>query len=273
MAQEESRNLSENIQWGYQRKFENGDIFTKYKNFMGYQCENGNLVIVPEQAEVVKTIFNLYLDGMTLQQIKEQLEGQRIKTATGKDVWATYVIQKMFKNETYKGCTMFQKTYTEDYITGKRKVNHGERAKYYVEDTHPAIVSKDVFDRVQAEMKRREKIVRNNDGSIEAPKNKINSKYILGNLLVCGDCGASYRRRTERGKVLWRCATRIEKGKDECSLSPTLNEEWLKEQLSELICDGTYHEGAVKSKVDRIEVYDGYIIVKGYDGSSTKVCL
>lgn len=273
LAQEESRNLSENIQWGYQRKFENGDIFTKYKNFMGYQCENGNLVIVPEQAEVVKTIFNLYLDGMTLQQIKEQLEGQRIKTATGKDVWATYVIQKMFKNETYKGCTMFQKTYTEDYITGKRKVNHGERAKYYVEDTHPAIVSKDVFDRVQAEMKRREKIVRNNDGSIEAPKNKINSKYILGNLLVCGDCGASYRRRTERGKVLWRCATRIEKGKDECSLSPTLNEEWLKEQLSELICDGTYHEGAVKSKVDRIEVYDGYIIVKGYDGSSTKVCL
>ncbi|WP_330400955.1 recombinase family protein [Sporanaerobium hydrogeniformans] len=76
LAQEESRNLSENIQWGYQRKFENGDIFTKYKNFMGYKCENGNLFIVPEQAEVVKTIFMLYLDGMTLQQIKEQLESQ-----------------------------------------------------------------------------------------------------------------------------------------------------------------------------------------------------
>lgn len=92
LAQEESRNLSENIQWGYQRKFENGDIFTKYKNFMGYQCENGNLVIVPEQAEVVKTIFNLYLDGITLQQIKKQLEHQQIKTSTGKELWATYVI-------------------------------------------------------------------------------------------------------------------------------------------------------------------------------------
>ena len=273
LAQEESRNISENIQWGYQRKFENGDIFTKYKNFMGYKCENGNLVNVPEQAEVVKTIFNLYLDGMTLQQIKEHLESQQIKTAAGKDVWATYVIQKMLKNEKYKGCTMFQKTFTEDYITGKRKVNYGERTKYYVEDTHPAIVSKDIFDRVQEEMKRRERIVRNDDGSIEASKSKFNSKYILGNLLVCGDCGASYRRRMERGKVLWRCATRIEKGKDECALSPTLNEEWLKEQLSELICHGIYDESVVKSKVDRIEVYDGHILIKGYNGSNIKVCL
>lgn len=268
LAQEESRNLSENIQWGYQRKFENGDIFTKYKNFMGYKCENGNLVIVPKQAEVVKVIFMLYLDGMTLQQIKEHLESHKIKTATGKDIWSTYVIQKMLKNEKYKGCTMFQKTFTEDYLTGKRKVNHGERTRYYIEDTHLAIVSKDVFDRVQAEMKRRERIVRNNDGSIEASKNKFNSKYILGNLLVCGDCGASYRRRTERGKVLWRCATRIERGKNECALSPTINEEWLKEELSKLICHGIYDESVVKSEVDRIEVYDGHILIKRYDVKS-----
>ncbi len=273
LAQEESRNLSENIKWGYQRKFENGDIFTKYKNFMGYKCENGNLIIVPEQAEIVKLIFTLYLDGMTLQQIKEHLESQKIKTATGKDIWATYVIQKMLKNEKYKGCTMFQRTFTEDYLTEKRKVNHGERAKYYIEDTHPAIVSKDVFDRVQQEMKRRERIVHNDDGSAESAKSKFNSKYILGNLLVCGDCGACYRRRTERGKVLWRCATRIEKGKNECALSPTLKEEWLKEQLTALICNGTFDEGAVKSKVDRIEVYDGYILVKGYEGSSVICCV
>ena len=113
---------------------------------------------------------------------------------------------------------MFQKTFTEDYLTGKTRVNHGERAKYYVEVTHPAIVSEDVFDRVQEVMKRRERIVRNNDGSsIEESKSKINCKYILGNLLVCGDCGASYGRRTERGKVLWKCDTRIEKGKDKLS--------------------------------------------------------
>ena len=158
-------------------------------------------------------------------------------------------------------------------ITGKRKVNHGERAKYYVEDTHPAIVSKDIFDRVQEEMKRRERIVRNDDGSIETSKNKFNSKYILGNLLVCGDCGASYRRRTERGKVLWRCAIRIEKGKNECALSPSINEEWLKERLTALICEGTYDESLVKNKVDMIEVYDGYVLVKEYDRAIIKACL
>ena len=112
---------------------------------MGYKCEKGSLVIVHEQAEIVRTIFRLYLDGMTLQQIKEYLERNKIKTVTGKDVWATYVIQKMLKNEKYKGCTAFQKTYTNDFISGKRKINHGERTKYYVEDTHPAIVSNDIL--------------------------------------------------------------------------------------------------------------------------------
>ncbi|MCQ2022999.1 zinc ribbon domain-containing protein [Clostridium butyricum] len=96
---------------------------------------------------------------------------------------------------------------------------------------------------------------------------------MLGNLLVCGDCGASYRRRTERGKVLWRCATRIEKGKNECSLSPTINEKWLIEQLSELICNGTYNERLVKNKVDRIEVYDGHIVIKRYDVRSVICCV
>lgn len=75
-------------------------------------------------------------------------------------------------------------------------MNHGERAKYYIEDTHPAIVSKDVFDKVQEEMKRRERIVRNDGGNTEVLKSKFNSKYILGNLLVCRDCGAFYRRKT-----------------------------------------------------------------------------
>lgn len=65
LAQDESRNISENIQWGFQRKFENGNIFTKYKNFMGYGYVDGEIVIVPEQAEIVRTIFDLYLQGLT----------------------------------------------------------------------------------------------------------------------------------------------------------------------------------------------------------------
>ena len=95
LAQDESRNTSENIQWGFQRKFEKGDIFTKYKNFIGYTCVGGEIVIVPEQAEVVRKIFELYLQGLTFGQIKVYLESLGIKTVTGNNHWDTTTIQKM----------------------------------------------------------------------------------------------------------------------------------------------------------------------------------
>lgn len=98
IGQEESRNLSEIIQWGIKRKFEKG-LFSSYKHFMGYQCVEGELVIVPEQAKVVRLIFELYLRGYTFSQIKKYLEDSGIKTVTGKEVWSTNVIQQMLKNE------------------------------------------------------------------------------------------------------------------------------------------------------------------------------
>ena len=120
LAQEESKNISENIQWGFQRKFERGDIFTKYKNFMGYTCVDGEMVIVPEEAEVVKKIFELYLQGLSFGQIKAYLESMDIKTVTGNEHWDASTIQKMLQNEKYKGDTRLQKTYTEDFMTGKK---------------------------------------------------------------------------------------------------------------------------------------------------------
>lgn len=116
LAQDESRNISENIQWGIQRKFEKGDIYINYKNFMGYTCVEGEIVIVPEQAAVVRKIFEFYLQGLTLGQIKMYLESMDIKTVTGKEFWDTTTIQKMLKNEKYKGDTLLQKTYTEDFM-------------------------------------------------------------------------------------------------------------------------------------------------------------
>lgn len=151
VAQEESRNISENMQWAVTRRFEQG-TFTNYKAFMGYQCIEGELVIVPEQAEVVKMIFDFYLTGYTFAQIKAELEKRNIKTATGKSQWDTTTIQKMLKNEKYKGDSLFQKTFTEDYLNGIRKKNEGQRPKYYVKDSHPAIISPEIFDRVQEEM-------------------------------------------------------------------------------------------------------------------------
>ena len=149
VAQEESRNTSNSIKWGYQRRFERGEIQTKYKNFMGYTEKNGELVIVPEEATIVKKIFELYAEGYSIRKICSYLEENGIKTKTGKAKWAPNVISKMLHNEKYKGCTLMQKTYSEDLLTGKRKKNNGEVRQYYYEDSHPAIVSKKLYDAVQ----------------------------------------------------------------------------------------------------------------------------
>ncbi|NMB98608.1 MAG: recombinase family protein, partial [Clostridiaceae bacterium] len=271
LAQDESRNTSEDIQWGFQRKFEKGDILTKYKNFMGYTCVDGEIVIVPEQAEVVKKFFDLYLHGLTLRQIKAYLEAQGIKTVTGKEVWDTKTIQRMLTNEKYKGDTMLQKTFTEDFISGKKVKNVGQRSRYYIRNSHPAIVSSEVFDKVQEEMAKRSRVVSNEDGTVKIRGSKYNGKYLLGNLLVCGDCGASYRRRTERGKVVWRCATRIENGKDACPHSPTLDEGWLQDTLVVAVCqNGTYDEGMIRSEVDKVQVFDTFIIIVRNNESQEK---
>ena len=260
LAQDESRNKSEDIQWGLQRKFEKGDIFTKYKSFMGYTCVDDNLTIVPEQAEVVKKIFDLYLQGLSLGQIKSYLESQGIKTAMGKETWDTKTVHKMLKNEKYKGDTMLQKTVTENFMTGKKIKNTGQRNRYYIKDSHPAIVSAEVFDKVQEEMAKRARFVSNEDGTLETSGSKYDSKHILGNLIVCGYCGASYRRRTERGKVVWRCAKRIEKGKVECFNSPTLNEEWIKRELCEMICQNdVYDENIIRNKVKNILIFNEHL--------------
>ncbi|WP_353681834.1 recombinase family protein [Pelotomaculum sp. PtaB.Bin117] len=274
LAQDESRNTSENIQWGFQRKFDKGDIFTKYKNFMGYTCVDGEIVIVPEQAEVVRNIFDLYLKGLTFGQIKSYLESQGVKTVTGKEHWDTTTIQKMLKNEKYKGDTLLQKTFTEDYMTGKKVKNIGQRSRYYVKDSHPAIVSAEVFGKVQEEMAKRARLLHNDDGTIESSASKYNGKYLLGNLLVCGNCGASYRRRTERGKVVWRCATRIEKGKEACSHSPTLCEVWVKNILGKMVYEnGAYDENIIRDNVDKILIFDKHIEIRNIDGSKINVSI
>ena len=153
LAQEESRNISENIRWGVVRKFEKGKVIVNCTKFMGYtKNEDGDLVIVPEEAEIVKLIFRLYLEGYSTGKIAKHLEEQEIKTATGQDKWHSTVIDKMLRNEKYMGDALLQKTYTVDFMTKKKVKNTGIVPQYYVEDDHEAIIPKELFYRVQEEM-------------------------------------------------------------------------------------------------------------------------
>ncbi len=251
LAQEEIRNMSENIQWGFKRRFEQGITLNNYKYFYGYDVINGELVINEQQAAVVRDIYEWYLQGMSLGQIKKRLEEKKIKTASGKDVWSKSVIQEMLCNEKYMGDCMLQKYFTEDYLSGKKAKNIGQRDKYYVHDSHEGIISKEKFLEVACEMNRRKNLAVKNDDEIVKKGRKYNPQNVLGNILECEECGAAFRRRTERGKVVYRCATRMEKGREACKESPTVGEEWIKEELGKRVCGGEYDEEVVRKKVDK----------------------
>lgn len=254
LAQEEIRNMSENIQWGFKRRFEQGVTLNNYKYFYGYNVVDGELVVNEQQAEVVRNIFDWYLQGMSLGQIKRRLEENQIKTASGKSVWSKSVIQEMLCNEKYMGDCMLQKYFTEDFLTGKKARNTGQRDRYYVHDSHQGIVSKERFLEVACEMNRRKSMTVAADGNMVKKNRKYNPQNTLGNILECEECGATFRRRTERGKVVYRCATRIEKGRKACKESPTIEEEWIKTEIGKKVCGGEYDEEVVKEKVDRILV-------------------
>ena len=236
-AQEESRNISENCRWGLVRRFEDGKVIVNHSKFMGYtKDKDGNLIIVPEEAEVVRRIFRLFLEGNSSYRIKQILEADGIRTATGNTVWQATVIDKMLVNEKYMGDALLQKTYTVDFLTKKKVMNKGIVPQYYVEDDHEPIIPKELFHRVQEEKARRASIYRadTKKKNIEI-KGKYSSKYVLSDIMVCAECGQPYRRQvwSKYGakRAVWRCDNRLKHGSKRCKHSPTLKEEILHEAI------------------------------------------
>lgn len=179
------------------RRFEKGKVIVNHNKFMGYtKNENGELVIVPEEAEIVKLVFRLYLEGYSTAKIGSYLEEHQIKTATGQEKWYDSVIMKMLKNEKYMGDALLQKTYTVDFMTKKKVMNNGIVPQYYVENDHEAIIPKELFYRVQEEIMRRSSMCKAAVTRKKNQKSKYSSCYALTGILLCGKCGQEYRRVT-----------------------------------------------------------------------------
>ena len=154
MAQEESCSKSENIKFGIRARMRSGKTILNHSQFLGYtKGPDGVLVIVPEEAEIVRKIFDLYLQGNGVRKIKRYLEEHGIKTATGKEVWSTSTIDRMLSNEKYIGQVLMQKTYTPDFLTGKQKKNDGALSMFLVENAHEPIIDKETFMKVQERKK------------------------------------------------------------------------------------------------------------------------
>ena len=261
LAQEESRNISENTRWGVVRRFENGKMIVNHNKFMGYtKNENGDLVIVQEEAEIVRLIFRLYLEGYSAKKISQYLEENGIKTATGQDKWYDSVIFKMLRNEKYMGDALLQKTYTIDFMTKKKVINKGIVPQYYVEDDHEPIIPKELFYRVQEELARRASMNKSAVTRKKNQKSKFSSEYALTGLLLCGDCGQEYRRvtwsRNGKKKIVWRCSNRLTNGTKNCKKSETLEEGALNravmETINRITCNDGDFVGAFRQNVIRV---------------------
>ena len=228
-AQAESESLSKNVAWGKAKSAEAGKVTFQYKKMLGYRKgADGQPEIVPEEAEVIKRIYHRYLDGCTLGQIKRELDEDNVPTAQGVEFWSPAIIHNILTNEKYIGDALLKKTYVTDCISKKVKKNQGERAMYYVENNHPAIISREMFDQVRNEMTRRSSKRKVLQKSGKTELGKYSGKYALTELLVCGECGSPYKRvtwaRNGKKRIVWRCVSRLEFGTQYCHNSPTLDE-------------------------------------------------
>ncbi len=201
IAQEESRSISENVTWAKRKNMERGKVSMSYGHFLGYEKgEDGKPQIVEKEAEVVRRIYNLYLDGKSVREIARILTTGEVPTPSGKNCnWSVSTIMSILRNEKYKGDALLQKVYTVDFLNKKVVKNTNVLPQYYVENSHPAIIDEETFDMVQAELAKRSGCSRGR-----------RAKSAFDRKVVCGDCGHFYGQKlwysdSKERVYVWRC--------------------------------------------------------------------
>lgn len=216
LAQDESRNISENCKWGIRSKFKNGEMHINTSKFLGYdKDEDGKLVINEDEAKTVRRIYGEFLGGRNPQEIAKGLEDDGVLGCQGQTRWYTTTVIGILKNEKHMGDALLQKTYTADFLTKKQVKNHGEIAQVYVKNSHTGIIDKETWDAVQEEFGRRDAFM----------KRHGLAKYVYGSdcnpftsKIFCGECGSSYTKHSwkKRGVEQWQCKNHRVEGKLVC---------------------------------------------------------
>ena len=230
-AQSESESMSKNVTWSYRKRFEDGNTVFRYKNFLGYKKgEDGMPEIIPEEADLVMRIYNMYLAGETPKRISAVLKEEKIDIPGKILTFSSDMIANILANEKYCGDSILQKTVTIDCISKTRRKNTGEAPMYYVQNSHPAIISRETFHKVQEELARRKNRTPLSSKTAITSTGKY-SRYALTDVLICGECGSRYKRVTwtikGQKRIVWRCISRLDYGKKYCKESITVEEKAL----------------------------------------------
>lgn len=259
---------------GFQYRFQQGQVQVNHNRFLGYsKDEDGKLVIVPEEAKIIKRIYREYLEGASLRDIKEGLEKDKIVNGAGNKKWHVSNLNQILTNEKYMGDALLQKTYTVDFLNKKRIKNDGIAPQYYVENSHEAIIPKEIFMRVGEEMYRRTNMV-----SGKGKRRIYSSKYALSSIVYCSKCGDIYRRIAwnNRGKkyTVWRCCTRVTHGPEACE-ARTIREEDLQEAvveaINQLISESSQLKEIIKENIEQVITWNVSSRIEEIDKEMLKV--
>lgn len=243
-AQEESLSASENQKWRIRRDFEQGKVSSL--QMLGYKRNHdGVLEIIPDEAEIVRLIFNSYLSGMGKLAVANMLNEQGIPTKFGNE-WTADSIRRILTNEKYCGELMLQKFYSENHLTKRKMVNTGEIKKFYVEEAHPPIIEKTVFLAVQNLLKKHQELF-----SSEKTNTAV---YPFTGKIQCGCCGKNYRRKTTTTGIVWICATYNTKGKKYCPTAKQIPENTLISECCEVLEISEFDEDIFKNHIEKILV-------------------
>ena len=247
-AEEEARSASENQRWRIIKRFENGQPWVG--KMLGYRLENGRLVIIPEEAAIVRQIYEDYLSGMGQYGIAKKLKLQGISPASG-NIWSRTSIRTILMNEKYTGNMILQKTYRKDFRSKTTLTNHGEIQKYYVKNSHEAIIDQETFALVQAEMAQR---AAKYDHTSETVKNE---PHLFCGILQCGFCGHRYKHyRTNAKKYdksVWACPNYYTMGKSVCP-AQKIPEDILIEKTLEILDIPSLNREILLKRVQQIVV-------------------
>lgn len=238
-----------------QKGFEVGNSKIADKLCYGYtKAVGGSLVINEQEAQIVRWIFERYISGDSLGKIADGLAVQNIPSPTGKPNWNRQAIDKITSNEKYLGQVLLQKTIVQD---GQQIKNIDTDSQFLLTDHHPAILSNKLFAVAQAEKARRSNVVETEKGT-QRKTTKYHSSHVLSGLLICQECGSPYRRitrHTKNGKeIVWRCANRVEHGKEICKHSPTISDEAVKKFVSHALSMTEFNEQEVRETIQSILV-------------------
>ena len=204
-AQAESLSASENQKWRVRQNFEEGKPWRGY--MLGYRYKDGEYVIVPEEAEIVKRIYADFLSGKGIEAIMKSLNESGVLTQQG-FTWHRSAVMRILRNYTYTGNLLLQTKFRENHLTKITRVNHGELPQYHATDTHEAIIDMDTFEAVQSEIARRAE---------KYTKPHKRKEYPFSGIMTCAICGKHYRRKTTPTGPVWICSTYNTSGKKACA--------------------------------------------------------